>query len=156
MKTKNGKFWILDCFIDQLAKGFKLHEQMVYVALCRHANSKGETYVGTRTIATKLGINKNTVSKSIKHLKAYGLVIQLSGGAGKLSTLKIPSVSFEDTQLSRPVIHKEDVKEEKKEALFAKQKRTPEEQERMNQTLDNMRKALANRFTLNNKNDERK
>jgi len=148
MKTKNGKFWMPDDFIDRLAKTLTPYEQMVYVALCRHANSKGETFVGARRISDELNINKNTVSKSIRRLKAYGLVIQLSGGEGKLSTLKIPSVSFKDTQLSCPVIHKEDIKEEKKEALSTQRERTLEQQERIEQELDKLRKSLANRFAL--------
>ncbi len=151
MKTKNGKFWMTDDFIDRLAKTLTPYEQIVYVALCRHANSKGETFVGSRRISDELNINKNTVIKSIKHLKAYGLVIQLSGGAGKLTTLKIPSVLFQDTQLSCSVRHKEDIKEENKEAVFAKRERTPEEQEKMNRTLDEMRKSLTNKLALNNK-----
>jgi biotin operon repressor len=148
MKTKNGKFWVPDDFIDQIAKTLTPYEQIVYVALCRHANSKGETFVSTRRISEKLNINKNTVSKSIKSLKAYGHVIQLSGGKGKLSTLKIPSVSFQDTQLSHLVIHKEVIKEENKEAVFAQRKRTPEEQEHMDKTLLKMKASLVNKFDI--------
>lgn len=152
MKTKNGKFWMTDDFIDRLAKTLTPYEQIVYVALCRHANSKGETFVGSRRISDELNINKNTVIKSIKHLKAYGLVIQLSGGAGKLTTLKIPSVPFQDTQLSCSVRHKEDIKEENKEAIFAQPKRTPEEQERVDKELDKIRTSpLLARLSLNNK-----
>lgn len=151
MKTKNGKFWMPDDFIDRLAKTLTPYEQIVYMALCRHANSKGETFVGSRRISNELNINKNTVIKSIKNLRVYGLVIQLSGGAGKLTTLKIPSVLFQDIQPSCSVRHKEDVKEENKEAIFAKRERTPEEQEKMNHTLDEMRKSLANKLALNNK-----
>ncbi|MDD3434884.1 MAG: helix-turn-helix domain-containing protein [Patescibacteria group bacterium] len=148
MKIKSGKFWMPDDFIDRIAKTLTPYEQTVYMVLCRHANSKGETFVGARRISDELNINKNTVSKSIKHLIAYGLVIQLSGGKGKLTTLKIPNVPFQDTQLSRPVIHKEDVKEENKEALFIKRERTPEEQEHMEQTLLNMRDSLVNKFNI--------
>lgn len=148
MKTKNGKFWMLDEFIDEHAKKLTPYEQIVYVALCRHANSYGETFVGARRMADELNINKNTVSKSIKKLEAYSLVIRLKGGAGKLSTLKITSVSFKDTQLSRPVIHKEDVKEEKKEALPARRERTPEEQTRIDQRLSEIKSILIEKFII--------
>lgn len=142
---------MLNEFIDEHAKKLTPYDQAVYMALCRHVNGNGETFVSARTIAIKMGINKNTVSNSIKHLKLYNLVIQLKGGERKKSTLKIVNVSFKDSQLSCPVIHKEEIKEEKKEALFAQQKRTPEEQERINQRLEEMRNSLINKLALNKK-----
>lgn len=145
---------MLNEFIDEHAKKLTPYDQAVYMALCRHVNGDGETFVSARTIAIKMGINKNTVSNSIKHLKVYGLTIQLKGGERKKSTLKIVNVSFKDTQLSCSVIHKEDIKEEKKEALSAQRERTPEEQERINQALNDIRKSLASKLTLNKQNYE--
>ena len=79
-----------DDFIDRIAKTLTPYEQIVYMALCRHVNGNGETFVGARRISDELNINKNTVSKSIKHLIAYNLVIQLSGGKRKLMPIMKP------------------------------------------------------------------
>lgn len=63
------RFWIKDEFIDNYASKLSLKAQMVYICLCRHANSKGITNIGKNRIAEKLGISRNTVRTALQELE---------------------------------------------------------------------------------------
>lgn len=84
-----GRFWIDDDFIDSKAKDLTIYEQMTFVALSRFANKEGNTFVGTRHIASCLGINKDTVSKAEKGLILSGSVGQVSSTLSGLRTLTV-------------------------------------------------------------------
>lgn len=96
---------------------------MIYIALCCHANKEGETFIGYRKISVLLHIDKGTVTRAIKRLIAYGLVIRLKEHEpGRQSVLKVYSVRDGDIQPSAPRIHKEGFKEEIKEGKDLKKK----------------------------------
>lgn len=124
---RKGRFWVNDSFIDKRARNLSAYEQMVFIALCRHANAKGLTFIGYRKLGQELGFNKNTVQKCVTKLEAYGLVIRLSKMEGQPSHLKVVGVRFGSHQPGIRTVHKEDIKEEYKEG-FAEyfQKNMPE------------------------------
>lgn len=109
------RFWIDDDFIDVQAKKLSIYAQMVFIALTRYANKDGETFVGIRKIAEILGINKDTVSKSIKELVVSGLVGHCKTGKHRVSGLRLSSVRFERFPVSDRVGPKEEFKEVYKE-----------------------------------------
>lgn len=112
-----GRFWIDDDFIDAKAKYLSIYAQMVFIALTRYANKDGETFVGVRKIAGVLGINKDTVSKSIQELVVSGLIGHCKTGEHRVSGLKLSSVRPDQFPVSDRVgpkeVFKEDIKEEK-------------------------------------------
>jgi DNA-binding transcriptional regulator YhcF (GntR family) len=111
------RFWIGDYFIDVQAKQLSIYAQMVFIALSRYANKDGETFVGVRKIAGVLGINKDTVSKSIQELVVSGLVGHCKTGKHRVSGLRLSSVRPEQFPVSDRVgpkeVFKEYIKEEK-------------------------------------------
>ncbi|MEI8360785.1 MAG: helix-turn-helix domain-containing protein [bacterium] len=112
------RFWIPDAFVRKLARDLNTSDHSVFMALSSHANRNGETFVGYRKIAEEMGLNKDTVVKSIKRLKAYGLVVRLDKKInGQVSFLKLITVLFEQGQPSEPVVHKEVIKENFKETV---------------------------------------
>jgi len=90
---------------------------MVFITLTRYANKDGETFVGVRKIAGVLGINKDTVSKSIQELVVSGHVGHCKTGKHRVSGLRLSSVRPEQFPVSDRVgpkeVFKEDIKEEK-------------------------------------------
>lgn len=111
-----GHFWIHDDFVRQHAKHLTPYDHSIYMALSSHVNKAGETFIGCRKIAEELGVNKNTVARSIENLIAYGLVIRLQEIInGRASTLKLIDVLFQQNKAYDQTIHKEFLKEEIKE-----------------------------------------
>src|SRR5712671_1027821 len=98
MKSESNRFWLLDAFIDSEAKSLTVYAQVVFVALSRHANRKGETWVGVRKLAEELGISKNTVVKAIKELSVSHLVVRCPAGMRGLSHPRVGSVPFHEVQ----------------------------------------------------------
>jgi hypothetical protein len=119
-KNEKGDFWIKDAFIREYAKNLSPYAQIVYVALCCHANSEHITFIGCRRIGKLLNINKNTVSKKIKELEVYGYVIRLDKKIGQPSHIKINTVPNEQSKPSQQGIHKECIKEYIKEGAIDK------------------------------------
>jgi len=61
--------------IDNLAAKIGIYGLGIYVAIKRHLNQKtGECFPSYKTIARKLGIDRGTVIRYVKKLKAVGLV----------------------------------------------------------------------------------
>ena len=112
-----GKFWITDKFLREDAKKLSIHAQMVYIALCCHANKDGITFIGCRKVASCLGINKDTVWKKIKELEVYGHVRRLDKVNGKPSHIKILSVRPNTHKPSDHLRPKEEIKEDIKEDI---------------------------------------
>lgn len=118
-----GRFWIDDDFIDVKAKDLSIYAQMVFIALTRYANKDGETFVGVRQIAKSLGINKDTVSKSIQELLVSGLIGHCKTGKHRVSGLKLSSVRPDRFPVSDRVGPKEVFKEYIKEENFSEEDR---------------------------------
>jgi DNA-binding MarR family transcriptional regulator len=110
-----NKFWTHNAFPRIHARNLSPYDHSVYMSLCSHANAEGETFIGYRKMAEELGINKDTVKNSIRHLEAYGLVRRLEKINGRVSYLKLLTDRFESPQPSYPVGPKEDIKELSKE-----------------------------------------
>ena len=107
-----NRYWMYDAFVRIHARNLKVHDQSVYMALSSHANRNKETFVGYRTIAREMGMNKDTVVKCIKRLIAYGLVVRLDKKIkGGVSVLKLSSVLFENGEASDHIGQKEYIKE---------------------------------------------
>jgi hypothetical protein len=117
MKKKSGRFWITDDFIRKHAKKYSVHQQMVYVVLCCHANKEKITFIGCRKIAECIGISKNTAYKAIKELEASHLVRRLDKNIGKPSHIKIFDVPGEGILPYQMVGPKESNKESIKEDI---------------------------------------
>ena len=61
--------------IDDLASQIGIYGLGIYVAIKRHLNQKtGECYPSYQTIARKLGIDRSTVIRYVKKLKALNLL----------------------------------------------------------------------------------
>ncbi len=101
------KFWLNDAFVDKYARDLSVYEQVIYIALCRHCNKNNTTFVGCRLIATKLSIDKNTVSKMIRSLVKKGWVEKKEKRRNGSYLLKIYSVSPRYTRPSEEDIPKE-------------------------------------------------
>ena len=125
------RFWIEDEFIDIYAKSLSLKAQAVYICLKRHCNRQGQTTIGIRGIAVKLGINKDTASNAIKELELSGFVGQRKN---KLSGFSPYTVLQFQTEVSGSVGHKElgIIKGMEKEL-------TPEEREKGKKILEQLR-----------------
>jgi hypothetical protein len=70
--------WIDNSIIDDLASQIGIYGLGIYVAIKRHLNQKsGECYPSYATIARKLGIDRSTVIRYVKKLKALKLLSPL-------------------------------------------------------------------------------
>ncbi|MCD4694230.1 helix-turn-helix domain-containing protein [bacterium] len=109
---KLKRFWIRKEFMKYFARNIKTSDQAVYMALSFYVNREGRAFVGYRTIAKKLGINKDTVTRSVKRLIASGLVRRLDKlENGKPSELELTTVLFDGPQPSESFRPKELKKE---------------------------------------------
>jgi hypothetical protein len=106
-----GLFWIKNDFIRKHARKLSIHAQMIYVALCCHANKDGITFIGCRKIGEDLGINKNTAQIKIKELEKAQLVKRLDSANGKPSHMKIFTVPYEKSKPYSQVIPKDNTKD---------------------------------------------
>ena len=150
MKKPRGKFWMYDNFVREHAKYLSVYSQSVYMALACHCDARGETFIGYRRIAESLGIDKNTVNKSVNELIAYGHVIRLDKKIGRASYLKLTSVLNENTQPSYHVGHKEVIKEVIKEEKNLLNKKLEQSEEikdstRKNLFLEQLRENVMNK-----------
>jgi len=109
------KFWVYDDFIRKYARYLSTKAQIIYIALCSHANTEAETFVGCRKLGEELSMSKNTANKAIKELEAYHLVVRLESKNGLPSQLRVLTVPYHDKQPSQSVGHKEVSKEVSKE-----------------------------------------
>lgn len=152
------RFWTEDEFIDSIARNFDPSSQSVYFCLKRHANKQGNAHIGSSKIAEEMGITATTALKGLKELSSKGLISERIGnhsfGYYQIYSLpqnlyRSPHHNNTSTQLNynevlpNNLTTKElgiNIKEENN--LFQINKRTPEEQERLNKTLDEMRKKL--------------
>lgn len=92
------RFWLPRKLIDEYARNLTVYELAVYVALARHANFDGTTFVGCRKIGEELGINKDTVSNAIRKLTASGMVGHYKRGRHGVYCLTVDSVRREQSQ----------------------------------------------------------
>lgn len=89
---KNKNFTMVDNhIIDMLT----LKELGVYIMVKKHAGAHGESWVSNRTLAKKLGLSHNTVTKVYKELTKKGLIIcvgkkkvKTSGGEQEVSVYR--------------------------------------------------------------------
>lgn len=121
-----GRFWIDDDFIDVKAKDLSIYAQMVFIALSRHTNKNGETFVGYRKIASLLNISKTTVQKAVEELEAYHLVVRFTDKNGRPSHLRVGTVPSHSPPPYHSVVRKEGIKEIIKEEDFSSRKRAEE------------------------------
>lgn len=122
MRKGSGRFWITDKFLREYARRLNVYEQLVYIALCCHANREGTTFVGCRKIAEELGISKDTVNKYIKSLEASHWIRRLDKKTGRASHFKVYSVPYEDCKVSYRLGPKEYNKELMKEESITNNK----------------------------------
>lgn len=119
-----GRFWILNRFVREYAKGLSVYSQMIYVCLCCYAGSRSDkeykTFVGYRRIADNLNINKDTVTLYVKELEAYGLVRRLKNKNGKPSLKIIYTDPYDNNKAPHTIGHKDvkDIKESEKKKKY--------------------------------------
>lgn len=101
---KGRRFWIENEFIDEYARNLSIKAQCVYMCLKRHCNKKGETTIGVRGIAERLGINKSTACDALKELELSGFTVQRKN---KLSGFSPYTVRNLRTDVSGSTVHKE-------------------------------------------------
>lgn len=124
-----GRFWVDDDFVRKHVETYKLSLKAiaVYIALCSHADKNGHTFVGHRTIAKEMGINKDSVTRGMGELEASGLVRRLKGKNGQASETIIQTVRNDTFQPSETVRPKEGIKEVfKEEEISLEQKQRAE------------------------------
>jgi DNA-binding MarR family transcriptional regulator len=142
-KNYMGKFWMYDRFIRIYAKDLSVYDHSVYMSICSHANALGETFIGCRRMCQELGIDKNTVIKSINRLEASGFVRRLRQKNGRVSILKLLTARFENVQPSCSAGHKEDIKE-----IIKEEQKENNKDDNINdflhkrKVIDDMRKSL--------------
>jgi len=111
-----GEFWIKNRFIRIYAKDLSIYAQMIYMCLCCYArkenNGAYQTFIGYDRIANNLGIDKDSVSKHIKLLEAYGLVRLLKRKRGEASLKVIYTDSYNNSKPAH-VISSKDNKDNK-------------------------------------------
>lgn len=135
------RFWMADQFIDEYAKDLSFTSQAVFMALSRHANKEGFTFVGCRRLAQLLGMNKSTVSKALRELEQYGIIVRYPAKKrGGVSWKKVLSVRNEHASPSASVVHKEEFKELNKKEDNDLQKQPYKGRKRM---LDAMKQSGA-------------
>ena len=111
-----GYFKVDDDFVRLKARNLSLKAIAVYIALCCHANKNGNTFVGHRTLAKELGINKDSVTRAMAELEASEMVRRSKGKNGQASEITIITVRNDTPRPSETVRPKEDVfKEDIKE-----------------------------------------
>ena len=147
---KYPRFWIRKEFMKFHAKNIKTSDQTVYMALSFFVNKQGRTFVGYRTMANLLGMNKDTVMRCVKRLIAYGLVRRLDKQEnGKPSELELTTVLFDNPKPSESFRPKELNKELFKEYKRCKKNNKPESIgniiKRENPALEKMRKRWGDR-----------
>ena len=69
-----GHYWADNEIYDIYAPIVGVHAFAVYMALCRYANSEGESTPSNSTIGDQLGISRSTVYRAIQKLEAHDLI----------------------------------------------------------------------------------
>lgn len=151
MIKRSGRFWMRDDFVDKYARNLSPYVQVVFVALSRHAGPDFTTFVGCRTLQDELGIDKNTVSKSIKKLMAYGLVRRVGKKSSGAYILKIILVPFEGGMVYDRIIHKDSIKEYIKEDKNIKNKSYKGRERMMKALKENNPKEYNNLYSNSDK-----
>ena len=70
-KAKRGYFISQNMIFDQ---SLSVHAKMVYLLLCRMADSEGQSFPGKQYIAVKCSIGKTKVYEALRELASLGLV----------------------------------------------------------------------------------
>lgn len=134
-----GRTWIANDFIDNKMQGLSLKAIAVFIAITRHVNKNGKTFVGHRRLGKLCGINKDSVTRAIKELEASDLVRRFNRGNGKASEIQVVTVRNDTHQPSETVRHKEGIKDLYKEEEFI----SDEQRSKNAKALDQLRKQFA-------------
>ena len=64
-----------DVFIDSYARHVGVYVGMVYLVMCRHANTSRDCWPSGGLISDKLGISQSSVNRAIGVLESYKIII---------------------------------------------------------------------------------
>ena len=67
-------FWIDDEYLNGYARLLSPAATLVYLAFCRHANKKQQSWPSYELLRTKLGLAMATISRAIKELEAWNII----------------------------------------------------------------------------------
>ena len=133
--TKKRRFWMPRRFVDDYAVNLTPYTQSVYMALCRYADKDGFCFWGCRRLAEKLGMNKSTVSSSMKELVASGLTVRGIGKRNKVSGLYLRDVRFNLSELSGGAVPKKVFKEAIKQDILEPRRTNSNGMKKLRETL---------------------
>ena len=73
-KRRKEKFQVDDAYLNGMARVCGWQATLVYLCLCRHANTEQEAFPSVKLMKEKLGISRNTVLKGIQNLEAHNVI----------------------------------------------------------------------------------
>lgn len=148
-----GHFYISNKIMDDgYLKKMSGNDLKVLIAIARHYNKYGKCFPSIRRMTEYLNLHHETIGNCLKNLKKMGFIEILEiKERCKLRYIFSNSARF---LFSKPnnVVEKSDSKElkdinkEKELNNLTHKERTPEEQERINQNLAEIRRSLANKL----------
>lgn len=148
-----GRFWIEKEIIDgDLYGKLSGNDFKVLLKITRHYNKTGRCFPSIREISRLGNLHHTTVKKSLNNLELLGLLEQLViKERCKLRYEFSKSARFlfiESNNVVEKPDSKETIKEKYKEEVnyFTTEERTPEEQERINKKLAQIRKDLTEKY----------
>lgn len=152
-RVPGGKFWIENELVDKYLSILSGNEFKTLLAITRHYNKNGTCYPSIRRLAVLIDLDPDTVAKSLRALELHGFFQQLeirercklryvfSKTAAKLLV--------EPNKLPEKPRSKEVFKEVLKEERLESTERTPEEQERIRQSLESLRARVVRNTSMN-------
>lgn len=82
-----GRFDEINRFVDQTMAGLSRAEALVWLTLWRDAR-KGRSRTSYSRLASRVGVNRSTVSRALKTLRTRGLIrVIYAGGYGRGTTI---------------------------------------------------------------------
>lgn len=152
-----GRFWIEDKFIDEIAKHLSIAAQCVYHCLKRHVNRQRQAKIGSGKISEELGVSTTTTLRGLKELKEKQLISSRVGchsfGYYEIYPLpqnlcRSPHQNITLTRTKNIWVPNKNLPIKELGINIKEEKRTPEEQEKINQAINKTREDLIRKNIL--------
>ena len=99
-RERKNWFYTYNMILDQ---DISIHSKMLYITLCRYADSEGQSFPSRETLAKKCSVTTKTIDRAMKELIAIGVVSKESRQRKNGSQSSNLYIVFDSTAATRGV-----------------------------------------------------